>query len=414
MKIYRCVLLELPILIFVNNKNVLCATVSGLMGMIYPFRYKYPVCAVLPTNCYSMIETYDSFIFGINEIYHESFFSNNNIDERRSYIIADVLSETVTIKYGTQGIERDIYINDERNKLLNDTIKEVFEKAEYPEHYKRKISSKLYSISLEAKEKTTPKKPDDKKNPDGKNSKNNKANKNPQKSEENEDTSAEQKPSSVDYFTEPAMFEFFYFLVSLFKDYLRYCKFEDEKVNLFDKLFYTTKGKNISLDLIINIQDYITLLMNNNYSFRENKTLFTTYAGFSILNTEMFKDFMMRKIYPRTLEEKLSFLYFDERIRAKKNKKFFSFRVQTPFLDNKQINPEKTVKVDVKKPADFSKNEYAYLSLEKSRERALEYFQDIETHYSNEKECQLIFSYSVFPKLLYDNIPIDLLDGGPS
>ena len=44
-----------------------------------PFKYVYPCTTILPSIYYGLINSQDNFIFGINQIYSDDFFTNNGI-----------------------------------------------------------------------------------------------------------------------------------------------------------------------------------------------------------------------------------------------------------------------------------------------------------------------------------------------
>ena len=63
------------------------------------------------------------------------------------------------------------------------------------------------------------------------------------------------------------------------------------------------------------------------------------YASF--INTKIFKNFLIKNLYPSTIEDKLNILQLDENIRRKKNKNMINkiFKEEnTPFLDTDIFN----------------------------------------------------------------------------
>ena len=66
LSIYKCLLLEIPLLFFSSNKELLSNTIESFLGLIYPFEYQYPHITILPDSNCGLIETEKCFIFGIN------------------------------------------------------------------------------------------------------------------------------------------------------------------------------------------------------------------------------------------------------------------------------------------------------------------------------------------------------------
>ena len=85
-EIVKLILLEEPILFFSNNIEYLTYVIEGLVSLIYPFEYPYPVIAILPENNYSFIKIFKSFIFGINHKYSEDIFvvKGINLDQLKN------------------------------------------------------------------------------------------------------------------------------------------------------------------------------------------------------------------------------------------------------------------------------------------------------------------------------------------
>ena len=85
-EIIKCIILEEPILFFCKNIEYLTYTIEGILSLIYPFEYHFPVVAVLPEENYSFINVYKSFIFGINYTYSEEifFFKGINLDDQKN------------------------------------------------------------------------------------------------------------------------------------------------------------------------------------------------------------------------------------------------------------------------------------------------------------------------------------------
>jgi hypothetical protein len=118
----------------------------------------------------------------------------------------------------------------------------------------------------------------------------------------------------------------------------------------------------------------------------------------TFFKTNMFKNFIIKKIYPKNLEDKIEILYFDERIIEKKNKSVFINNIVTPFI-LKAFPHQKDILIKFENY--FSTNEMLELSDNKRMINALLYYQKI---YNIPNEEKINIEYPIFPKLLNDKI----------
>ena len=87
-EIIKFILLEEPILFFCEDMHALTYIIEGLISLIYPLEYHYPVISVLPEQNYSFISIFKHFVFGINHKYTEEIFQTKGITlEDKKYII---------------------------------------------------------------------------------------------------------------------------------------------------------------------------------------------------------------------------------------------------------------------------------------------------------------------------------------
>ena len=78
-EILKFILLEEPILFFCEDLHILTYIIEGLISLIYPFEYQYPIISVLPEQNYSFISIFKHFIFGINHKYTDDIFHKKGI-----------------------------------------------------------------------------------------------------------------------------------------------------------------------------------------------------------------------------------------------------------------------------------------------------------------------------------------------
>ena len=103
LSIYKCLLLEIPLLFFSSNKELLSNIIESFLSLIYPFEYQYPNITILPDSNCGLIETEKCFIFGINrklkfsnekETITLSYFKEMNLNiPNKAILICDIDSK---------------------------------------------------------------------------------------------------------------------------------------------------------------------------------------------------------------------------------------------------------------------------------------------------------------------------------
>ena len=117
--IYLCLFLEVRILFFSKDIEVLNIFISGFLSLLFPFQYQYQVVTILPKENFAIIESITPFIAGINESYQEDFF------EKRSMI----LSDTILV----------VDIDEERIEYIN----KQSEIPEFPKNHRKNLEKNL-------------------------------------------------------------------------------------------------------------------------------------------------------------------------------------------------------------------------------------------------------------------------------
>ena len=92
-KIFKYILLEVPILFFCSEKSILSAFIENFLDLLSPFNYVLPNISILPNIFYGLINSEPKFIFGINEKYTPDFFLNNKIDIDKNIIVVSINTE---------------------------------------------------------------------------------------------------------------------------------------------------------------------------------------------------------------------------------------------------------------------------------------------------------------------------------
>ena len=375
LQIFLALLLEEPILLFSENKSELTSTFDAFLSLLYPFKCIEPHCAILPNNSFGLIESCRNFIFGVNQSYNNDFFQKNEIsifnkkilvldlDKRNKFIIKP--NNVIQID-----LDNDIYndvdffnnkdINEKDNDIdynyrnfnfdLNENPKKKEEEIDLPIHYKKKTHNIILNYIKDL----------------GKNLNQN------------------NNSLEIDNFNHKTKEQFSYFLVSILLDYSNYLNLKTN-FTILDN-FLLNPENDINIEKLFNIEEFI-----NSHKVDE---LF--YRKF--FHTKLFKDFIIRKIYPITLEDKIDILYFDERIADKKNKNAFGNKINTPFIYYQFSCTSNKIIIN---PENFSLNEINYIKNDYyNNKKYLKYYQVI----INEQNSNNIkIKYPIFPKLLYDD-----------
>ena len=354
MKAYKCLLLEIPILFFSKDITLLTTVTEGLNILLYPFEYQYPFISVLPVNSYSLIEASHCYCLGINETYKENFFEVNNLEiDDKTIAIVDLDSNPIRV-FPTKTQETKDEINclilnantnstnwEEEMKYRNN----LYFIADLPIHYKNKL---IDHINIYSK-----------------------------------DPNINESNTFDDYIKD----KFFSFLISILKEYSKYIEISNEKLIEFDKEFLNKRSSTVNITSVFNVQNFVNKITSKDVEF---------YKRF--LDTELFKSFMIIKIFPQSIEDKIQILFFDEKISAKNARSKFTIKKKkTPLIETKII--QNTPDIIVTSTTSFTKEEQTLISNPHSIKDALSYYQQITTDNQN-----ISISYTIFPKLLYDGV----------
>ena len=93
LEIIKWIILEVPILFFCDDIKDLTYTIEGLLSLIYPFEYAYPVVSILPEINYPLISIMRHFIFGINYKYSKDIFVKKGINVQNHNLLIVVRIE---------------------------------------------------------------------------------------------------------------------------------------------------------------------------------------------------------------------------------------------------------------------------------------------------------------------------------
>ena len=163
-KIFKYIILEIPILFFSEDIELLTKIIEGFLSLLSPFEYVQPHISVLPSKFYGIINTEYKFIFGINESFNPDFFKNNNILLDKTIIAVHFMNQKAKIEE-IKKIEdqKDYVIIDNYNifnfinneSVLPNGAKMDITNIELPLKYKKNLMSRIKLNWNETKKKKT-------------------------------------------------------------------------------------------------------------------------------------------------------------------------------------------------------------------------------------------------------------------
>ena len=416
--IIKSIILEEPILFFSDNISYLTHTIEGILALIYPLTYQYPVVSVLPEENFSLINVFYHFIFGINYKYSEELWKQkfDYLGDKSKIVIIPIERRFPNFlnELDKEKNQDSIIINktpDPQKPLVQlaklntyknnkSTDKKVIK---LPAHYSSKCIKRLGTlISTKMKEEKTKKK---------------------------RDLSEKEKDQICN---KEIIENFLYFFTCILINYQDFIKVKYERI----KTQVSNKG---SFDLIDNKlkrpED-----IENKYLYHELKIndMFNT-AGFianiaaldrpfyeKFIKTQVFYTFIKKKLFPISTLDKIDVLYFDEKIKEKLSREKKKIKV-TKFLEDKIETISGDINIDLMKK-EISDETKEFLSNEHNCEKSLNYFQYIIKDNNQDKNKKLgrpyesvdensqgqniteknlpdfKFYYFVFPKLLNDGL----------
>ena len=399
-EIIKFILLEEPILFFCEDIHILTYTIEGLISLIYPLEYQYPVISVLPEKNYSFISIFKHFIFGINYKYTDDIFQKKGINlEEKKYIIIIKLvkrfdnilnnEEEDKLKYSViTSVLTDSnkpFLKIEQNKVtdfenvqeenINNELEEQFEKRKLtlPMHYFEKCSKRLEkNTSDRFKEEIN-------------------------KNKNKKMLSIEEKEF---IFNVEIRKTFIYFFSCILLRYQSFCIKFDKSIEFINMNIPNLKSnnsflanKNISMDS----KDFYffyqrkkeleekylsnTLKINDIFNCRnfindtDTPKLDRPFYR-QLFSTQSFFSFIEKKIFPNSTQDKLDILFFDNKVNEKLARSSRKIKVETKFLyeDLEKLSGIININSFKEKP---NKKFIEFLDNNSNCNKALNYFQII-------------------------------------
>ena len=386
--IYHYLFLETRVLFFSQDIDILNIFIYGLLSLLYPFEYQYQIVTILPQENFEIIESITPFIAGINQGYNDNFFESRNLSLSDCILIVDLDKCRLQLINDNDNNIPDFPKNNKKqlDKNLNNILNQEKYKNILEEREKRKNSNKSYKKKASI---------DYNRINSGNLNLNRFNSKNFSNDSINNETNSILKPNNIvnledvelvlnelssfsnfniDYdFNYEINKAFFNFNASLLSNYGKF-------LNLS---FYSS---NVSpcLEVLFKVKDFLKDIPNHEKDF---------YDKF-INETQLFGDFLYKRMIPKNSQEKIRVLLFDETINEN-HKTIFSKSLKEVFIKSEEY--DFVNKYEIQRPREITKEEYSLFQNNKNKYNLLSYGIIINEDKENKK---IIFNYPVFPKLL--------------
>ena len=355
-EIYRYLFLETRVLFFSQNIDILNVFIYGLLSLLYPFEYQYQIITILPKENFEILESITPFIAGINQKYCTDFFDKLNLSLSDCIIIVDLDRCELN------------YINNEDNipdfpkankKQLDKKLNDILTREKYKNITEEKRRNMTINLNFK------------KNNDESINNENNIRKNEMRKSIHNTILNKSYKFNNftIDYaFNSEISSAFFNFNASLLTDYSNY----------LDLSFYSSNVPPC-LEVLFKVNDFLKEIPSSEKDF---------YNKF-ISETQLFGDYLYKRMIPKNSQEKIRVLLFDETIHEY-HKPIFSKTHQCVFIKSQDFNFEE--KYEILKPREINEIEKNFFA--KNKILLLSYGIIIE------EGKKIKFKYPIFPKLL--------------
>ena len=317
-EIFKLLLFETKTIFFCSKITEITNYILCFLLLLKPFTYPFRILSVLPKKFYYFLDLDTPCIFGVNELYTQNFFKENNLILGKEPICIVDLDK------------KDYYILNKNKDIPS-----------IPSHLKDKLDKRTEEYR-KSKKKT---------------------------GDKNEDYQ-----------------EIFYrFMYNLLKDYSKYLKKSSCESNKFDDLF-DKKG-------------YINSQSSKEKDFYEK-----------IISSQMFLDFIIKRLMPRDTKEKIQALFFEEKINVKiATKKYIranKILEQNVLLPSKDfdyvIDPEIVDLTPNKKFSVLNTETINFFNKEKiNKEVCLPRGYIVK---EGKTKSELYFDYYIFPELLSETL----------
>ena len=309
LEIFKHLMLNNRVVFFSSNIKLLSPIILSSLSLLYPFKFPYSVVSILPKDTYNILDNITSFVFGINEKYKISFFKENDIETKETFLIVDIDNKNLDI-------------------IGNNNIPDL------PLKYKNKIIEKFTSYN--------------------------------ELIHQNAKINVQE---SLDNFTFNVRNLFYDFQISIMKNYYKF---------LNEKIYSQKDSSKHPLDSAFKKKEFLNSVRNEDLNFYEN-----------FIKTQMFCDFIFKRMTPNEKSEKLDILLFEEKIFQRKNKK--GLKINTILLSSNDYQIVK--KYTVPKPSNLTEKQIDFFNENKNNLLLNGIY------LSSSLKKNLNFTYYIFPKL---------------
>ena len=396
-EIYKYLLYETKLIFFSADLYKLTNTILTFLFLLTPFNYQFQIVSILSKELYHFAETISPFIFGVNENYTENFFSKNkitiedtticmvDIDKDNYFLIApggelnqkdfpeipkklkkkleDKIKNYLINKKKKRSIDT-FYLANKINKACTQ-IKGIFDdNIQRSSTYKNSTLSNLITFL----------------NDDNSNNKNGSI----------DDSNIICSNSSNNIHDNKEIQKIFSkFMINLLKDYPKFLT-KDYSVN---------KDISQSIKNMIDLKSYLNLYSNDDRCFYSK-----------IFSTQMFMEFIYKRMMPKDCNEKVEVLFIEEKINEKINEKNLFSKInksknagQYILLNCKDYDfDNETIIIDLTEPNGISNRLKNFLFINRNLTNAfLRRGYDITI---NDQTQEIFFNYDIFPSLLSEKL----------
>ena len=398
-KIFKYIILEVPILFFCSEKTILSAFIENFLALLSPFNYMLPNVSILPNKFYGLINSEPKFLFGINEKYNQNFFKKNNIDIDKNIIVISIDAENKTeskieeiMKKKEDEDKNYLLVNYDYNTINNkssseskksknvvnniitndyvyyDNYKTELINISLPPEFKKKLSNRLSTCLIGVKKKS-------------------------------------KKGGQEENFNYKIQNAFYKFLVNLLAGYSdcflksEYFYKEVKSKNCGDNIRYKSQTGNISdinfLKELFNVDEFVSK------ASRETQAFYYVF-----FHTKIFLYYLRDRIYFEYKMNSLPYYQFDQIIYLKKHaesrKKHKGLYEDLKNGNLEKPKVEKEIDVTLKNTYNFTQMELKnILDVNNRTDILIKYGQLVHGVDSSGKQVKI--SYCLFPKLLFDD-----------
>lgn len=283
-EIFKFLLFEVRIVFFSSKIEFLAPIIQGFIQLLFPFKYSFQYITTLPEDNYIFLESISPFVVGINKSYSPSFFNDYKLEiEDIDILIVDLDKAAIKMKYKK---EFDTLPDKQKQKDLKN------EYPDLPEHYRLKLLTRIHELLKQFNNQST------------------------------------KSQTEIDNFIYQVRDKFFQFNVNILQRY-------DEFLN--NDFYRNTELGSPSITSLFHVNNFLKVKESNDHAFY-NKL---------IKETQMFIDFLYKRMIPKDSREKLDIVLIDENLFKKHNRKFriLSKRKETPFLNTNAYDYKSTLKI---------------------------------------------------------------------